>query len=1031
MNKNAAAHNTKILIVDDEKSIRITLGEFLKDENYYVEVAEDADLALDILSKKIFDIVLTDIIMPRTTGISLLKAIKETSPDVQVILMTGEPTVETASAAVRTNAFDYLTKPIVKEDLLKTVANAISFKLINDERNQLQEENQNYQKNLEKLVEERTKALQISEKFQKTIFETTALPTCILEEDTTISAVNIAFEIISGYSKEEIEEKKSWTEFVGKEDLKRMKEYHQQRRNDPGSAKNQYEFEFINRKGDIRNILLNVSLIPGTKKSVASFLDITERKQSEQLLLVNEKRYKKAQSMGHVGNWEYNPKTEMFWGSDEAKRIYGFDLDNNSFSTENVEGCIPERERVHQALIDLVENDKEYDLVFDILTYDKGVRKTIHSIAETQRDAEGNVIKVTGVISDITKQKQLEEERNARLNLLRIAGQSAKFGGWSVDLLSNTQVWSDEVSDIHETPRGYNPSISEGTNFYTPEYKDKIKKVFDDCAKKGIPYDEEMQIVTKTGKKIWIRTIGEPVKDRDGNIIKVKGSFQDINDRKIAEQELIQTKEQYRSIVEDSPGLIVRFSPDRRITFANQGYCEFFRKELDELIGKDLLFTMTKDEKEALWSEINSLTPESPIYISESENVNYAGEVRNLRWIDRALFDAKGRVRNYQSFGQDITRQFRSQQFLNTLNQAFVAMAAALTHDDLFNVIAEELNKIDVDCMVFTINESKSKLIPRYVSLDSKTLKTLEKMLGKSRDEFQLLIETVDLYKQVLWEKKTIFSDDSKQVLLSALPDFAKKLAPRINKLLNIKKSITTPILVKGQAVGLFSIQSNNLSPDDLGAAKAFADQLSSAWSNVSLLNDLRDTVEGTIQTIAATVESRDPYTAGHQKRVSDLATAIAIEMNLANDQTEGIKMAGIIHDLGKIGIPAEILSKPGKISDMEYKLIKTHPQNGYKLIKEIKFPWPIAQIVLQHHEKMDGSGYPQGLKGDEIMIEAKILTVADIVEAMSSHRPYRPALGIERALAQIKQEKGTLLDEKVVEACLNVFENGYELPDM
>ncbi|RLI51462.1 MAG: hypothetical protein DRP09_19275, partial [Candidatus Thorarchaeota archaeon] len=165
-----------------------------------------------------------------------------------------------------------------------------------------------------------------------------------------------------------------------------------------------------------------------------------------------------------------------------------------------------------------------------------------------------------------------------------------------------------------------------------------------------------------------------------------------------------------------------------------------------------------------------------------------------------------------------------------------------------------------------------------------------------------------------------------------------------------------------------------------------------------------------------------------HQGRVADLAVVISKEMGLSKDQTESIRMAGLIHDLGKINIPAEILSKPGKISELEYKIIQTHPQVGYDLLKEIEFPWPIAEMVLQHHEKMDGSGYPQGLKGDDILLEARILAVADIVEAMSSHRPYRPAMGIEKALAQIREERGTLLDPNVVDACLKIFKGGYQL---
>jgi len=168
----------------------------------------------------------------------------------------------------------------------------------------------------------------------------------------------------------------------------------------------------------------------------------------------------------------------------------------------------------------------------------------------------------------------------------------------------------------------------------------------------------------------------------------------------------------------------------------------------------------------------------------------------------------------------------------------------------------------------------------------------------------------------------------------------------------------------------------------------------------------LRKALEGIIHAMSLTVESRDPYTAGHQHRVADLATAIAEEMSLSKDQVEGIRMAGMIHDIGKISIPAEILSKPGSITEYEFGIIKTHPRVGYDILKQIEFPWPVAQIVYQHHERINGSGYPQGLCGKEILLQAKILGVADVVEAMASHRPYRPAFGIEKALEEISQTK-------------------------
>ena len=187
---------------------------------------------------------------------------------------------------------------------------------------------------------------------------------------------------------------------------------------------------------------------------------------------------------------------------------------------------------------------------------------------------------------------------------------------------------------------------------------------------------------------------------------------------------------------------------------------------------------------------------------------------------------------------------------------------------------------------------------------------------------------------------------------------------------------------------------------------------------------ELQKTLEGTISALTMTVEYRDPYTAGHQQRVSDLASAIAKEIGFSKDKIMGIRMAGMLHDLGKIAIPIEILSKPGRLSKTNFELIKKHSQVGYDILNTIKFPWPLSQIVLQHHERIDGSGYPNGLSGKEILIEAKILGVADVVEAMASHRPYRPALGIDKALEEISINKGKLYDIEAANVCLKIFKD-------
>ncbi|MBA3005824.1 MAG: response regulator [Proteobacteria bacterium] len=189
---------------------------------------------------------------------------------------------------------------------------------------------------------------------------------------------------------------------------------------------------------------------------------------------------------------------------------------------------------------------------------------------------------------------------------------------------------------------------------------------------------------------------------------------------------------------------------------------------------------------------------------------------------------------------------------------------------------------------------------------------------------------------------------------------------------------------------------------------------------------ELKMTLISIVDVVASMVEKRDPYTAGHEQRVTSLALAIARELELAEERYEGLGLAATIHDLGKVAIPSEILAKPGKLTSIEYQLIQTHAQIGYDILTEgtAEFPWPIKTIVHQHHERINGSGYPLGLSGHDLLIESRILSVADVVEAMASHRPYRPALGIEVALQEISKHQGTLYDADVVTACLSLFAN-------
>jgi PAS domain S-box-containing protein/putative nucleotidyltransferase with HDIG domain len=209
----------------------------------------------------------------------------------------------------------------------------------------------------------------------------------------------------------------------------------------------------------------------------------------------------------------------------------------------------------------------------------------------------------------------------------------------------------------------------------------------------------------------------------------------------------------------------------------------------------------------------------------------------------------------------------------------------------------------------------------------------------------------------------------------------------------------------------------------DITERKKAEEDLRQSYEKLSRLT------EEIVEVLASAVEMRDPYTAGHQRRVAVLACAIAERMRVSRERIQGLRMAALIHDIGKIYVPAEILSRPGGLSDIEFSLIKNHSQAGYDLLRSIEFPWPVAEIVLQHHERLNGSGFPQGLKGEKILLEARILAVADVVEAMSSHRPYRPAHDVQDTLDELKRKRGTEFDSQVVDCCLALYqEEGFSL---
>ena len=366
---------------------------------------------------------------------------------------------------------------------------------------------------------------------------------------------------------------------------------------------------------------------------------------------------------------------------------------------------------------------------------------------------------------------------------------------------------------------------------------------------------------------------------------------------------------------------------------------------------------------------------------------------------------------------------YRANRALQTLSAGNLALVKASNEDDLLHTVTSiivEKGGYALATVVYTQDDEKKSM-------------ALMAWSGENKDYFYEGYLSWDDIEEGQLPSARAIRNGVKQICRDIENEEAYKPWKDACKLHRYASNIAFPLLDAGRVYGalsIYSYQKNSFDKEEIKLLEELANDLAYGIINLRTRTEheqyvllLQQSLEHSIQAIAATLESRDPYTAGHQRRVAELATAIAKKMNLSKNQVQGIHFASIIHDLGKIHVPSEILVKPGRLNELEYKLIQMHPQTGYDIVKDIKFPWPIAKIILQHHEKIDGSGYPQGLKGDEILLEAKIVALADVVEAMSSHRPYRPSVGVEAALEEIKYGRGSAYEPSVVDACLELFE--------
>lgn len=479
--------------------------------------------------------------------------------------------------------------------------------------------------------------------------------------------------------------------------------------------------------------------------------------------------------------------------------------------------------------------------------------------------------------------------------------------------------------------------------------------------------------------------------------------------------------------VDEIPVFFVALKADRTIRYMNKTMLDSLGYKEEDILHKDYFKKfIPPDQHDILLDKFFNLDKGDSPPQTHNENTVLTKDGKELwiKWYIQPIYNDYGELRYYNSIGVDLTTQRNADLELSKLfiPQKEQSNIIALKE----KIVSELFSESHFSYKLEKSLEYLSKILPNDGSdiafLENSHLKVIavhgyrEPHIQKIVKNLSTALNDYPLEKEVMEKQKAI-------VIADTLEDPHWIVIPGLEW---IHSCIKIPFTFGGEKLGTLGIVSekpNAFNQESLKKIEGFVHGITFTIYNYLNYQQLLKSRDDIIHIITKLVESRDPYTAGHQEKVARLATAIAHEMGLEGDRIEAIRIASLVHDIGKANIPSEILNKPSRLNDMEYNLVKNHSQLGYDILKDISFSLPIAEIVYQHHEKFDGSGYPNGLKGEEIMLEARIICVADVFEAMASHRPYRPALGIEAAEEELKKNKGILYDLQVVEACLRLDE--------
>ena len=755
--------------------------------------------------------------------------------------------------------------------------------------------------------------------------------------------------------------------------------------------------------------------------------DISERKQAEKILKESEEKYKTLTENINVGIYRNSvgPKGKFIEANPAIIKIFGYESKDEFLST-NVSDLYQNsdnRKKFNEKILrfGFVKNEEEQ------LRKKDGTLFLASISAVAVKDENGEVKYYDGIIEDITKRKKVEEALRESEERYRTMIENANDMIWTLDTQGNftfinqqaEMISGQKIEDVIGKP--YQPVIH-------PDDIEMVNSIFLKTLS-GNPQHYIVRIFKPTSEILFFSVNTAPIYEK-GKIVGTVSFGRDITERKRAED-----------------ALEYRFKFERLITALSTNFINLSTYEIDEGINNTLqiIGKFAKVDRSYVFLFFDNAKKMNNTHEWCAEGIEPQIEnnqdllVSDFPWCDK-------KIKRFETIHipsvanlppEAIEKEFFQSQKIQSLIIVPMVYGRSLYGFIGFDSVRKKKEWTeDTIAMLRIVTEIFMNALER---------KRTERAFQESEKQYRTLVEAiqegmcvVDKNENIIFANPSfsnIFGYSHDEIIKMNLRDFVssegefKKILQETEKkkkgitsqydlilkrkdgeLRNIKVSTTPWLNDKGEFQGT------------IGMLMDITERMRSEKELKLSFKKLQRTLEGTVNALASTVDKRDPYTAGHQKRVTKLACVIAREMGLSKEQIDCIRIAGILHDIGKVHIAAEILNKPIKLSDIEMVLVRTHVQVGYDILKTVEFSLPVAQIVLQHHERLDGSGYPKGLKEKDILLESKILAVSDVVEAMSSHRPYRPAHGTDMALEEISKNKGILYDSKVVDTCCEVF---------